>query len=269
MLSARLRNLARLTRAASGLRGKLGVMRVVLAGQRPRSADSARAVQVPMKALGGDVIGVRPGTSDLYNASWYYLDGLHLPAAELRDRDLRQICELGSNIGAALTALALRYPGARLLGVEPDPGNAAMARANTRRLGDRCRVVEAGIWDANTDLVVDTSSQHGQHGFTVRPREAGDPPSATSIHALTVDSVLDEHMPDGDIDYMHMTIEGTEPRVLGAGGRWVERTRALRVELHPYGDFEAPRCIELLERLGYEAWTDPALPDKWVHAVRR
>ena len=35
-------------------------------------------------------------------------------------------------------------------------------------------------------------------------------------------------MPDGPIDYVHMTIEGTEPRVLAAGGAWTARIRSLR-----------------------------------------
>ena len=43
-------------------------------------------------------------------------------------------------MGAALTALAVRYPGATLLGVEPDPGNAALAARNVAAFGDRCKV---------------------------------------------------------------------------------------------------------------------------------
>jgi FkbM family methyltransferase len=223
-----------------------------------------------MKALDGRWLWVRPGTSDLRNAGYYYEGGLFLPPPELAGDQLRCIVELGSNMGAALTALAVRYPEATLLGVESDPGNAELAARNVAPFGDRCKVVEAGIWDTEADLVVDRDTRYGEHGFTVRPRTEGDPAELAGIRALSVDSVLSEHVPGGEeVDYAHMTIEGTEPRVLAAGGDWPERVRSLRVEAHPEIDYPASACVSDLEALGYRAWPDPELPEKWVFAVRR
>jgi len=264
-VAERLRNLASLLRVAAGLRGRLRVLEVL---SRRGAGKSGDPVEVPMKALGGRPLAVRPGTSDIYNAAWYYLDEIYLPAPELRDRELARICELGSNMGAALCALAVRYPQAQLLGAEPDPSTAALAARNVAQFDDRCEVVQTGIWDANVALVFEPSARYGSHGLAVRPREAGDDESLTGIQAVTVDALLREHMPKGQIDYMHVSIEGSERQVLAAGGEWVKRVGCLRVELQPQVDYGAEECIAQLEALGYRAFTDAELPGKWVHALR-
>ena len=267
-VTAYARSLANQLGVARGARGKLAVLRVVAAGRasQPREAP----VPVEMKALDGQRLYVRPGTSDLRNAGYYYHGDLYLPPPEVAGDELRRIVELGSNMGAALTALAVRYPAATLVGVEPDPGNASLAARNVAAFGDRARILEAGIWDADADLVVERDTRYGEHGFSVRPRTPEDPEGMPGIKALGIDSVLAESLPDGDqVDYMHMTIEGTEPRVLSAGGKWPERVRSLRVEAHPELDYSAEACIADLEALGYRAWPDHRLPEKWIYAVRR
>jgi FkbM family methyltransferase len=262
------RSLAAQLAVAKGPSGKLAVLRVIAAGRR--GATDRAPVGVAMKALGGRELYVRPGTSDLRNAAYYYDLELFLPAPELAGEELRCIVELGSNMGAALTALAIRYPTAALLGVEPDPGNAALAARNVAPFGDRSRVVEAGIWDTDADLVVDRDTRYGEHGFSVRPRTGSDPAGLAGIRARSIDSVLAEHLPGGEqVDYLHLTIEGTEPRVLAAGGAWPARVRSLRVEAHPELGYPPAACVADLEELGYRAWPDSELPQKWVFAVRR
>jgi hypothetical protein len=255
-------------RAAQGLRGAARVLRVVIAKRVGGAGHEADPVEVPMKALGGGPILVRPGTSDLRNTTYYYSEHLYLPPPQLVDEDLRQICELGSNMGAALTALAHRYPAARLFGVEPDAGNAMVASRNVARFGDRVAVIEAGIWDSVAELVVDRETRYGEHGFMVRERRGGDGPEASGITALSLDTLLARHMPDGIVDYAHMTIEATEPRVLKAGGEWPRRVRSMRVEAHPEFGYPATELVADLERLGYEAWPDRTHPDKWVYGLK-
>jgi FkbM family methyltransferase len=258
-------------RAAAGLRGKLQVIRTIASGRawKGRGGEAPAPVAVPMKALGGSALLVRPGTSDLINAAAYQAFDLYLPAPQIRGEDLACICELGSNIGAALSALARRYPSATLVGVEPDEANLQIARANLAGLEERCTLIRSGIWDESVELVVTEETGRGAHGLTVRPRREGDPPELPSFGALTIDALLEAHLPGRTVDYMHVSIEGTEPRVFAAGGDWPERVRSLRVELHPYYGFRAEDCLALLQALGYVAWPDAERPDKWVYALRR
>jgi FkbM family methyltransferase len=221
-----------------------------------------------MKGLGGDPIFVRPGTSDLDNAADYLDLGIHFPPPEIASQDLRRIAELGSNMGAALTGLAVAYPRAELLGVEPDPGNLAVAGANLARFGDRARLIRAGIWDEDCALVIQPDERN-EHGLVVRPATDREADDEGLVPARTIDSVLAERWPDdGPIDYLHVSIEGSERRAFAAQGSWPSRVRSLRVELHPYFGYEAQECIGQLEAHGYRAWRAPSPPDKWIFAVR-
>lgn len=264
-----MQHLVHLLSLAHGPRGKLLAFFVWVRGIIGKLLDHpARApVGVPMKALDGGLIWIRPGTSDLANVVAYYRHSLQLPPPEVREGDLRQICELGSNIGASLAALGTVYPHARLLGIEPDGENVALARRNLARFGGRGEVVEAAIWDESTPLRIDRSTGQGEHGYVVTAGEASDDLEG-SLEALSIDALLDRHMPGVEIDYIHVSLEGTEERAFAAGGEWPRRVRSLRVELHPYFDYTAARCIGQLEALGYRAWVAPDLPDKWVYAVR-
>jgi hypothetical protein len=266
-LGERVARVRRLIRAGDGARGKLAVAKVVLSGRSGSPDGPPAPVEVPMKALDGDSIFVRPGTTDLDNATDYLTLGIHLPPPEIASQDLRRLAELGSNMGAALTGLGLAYPNAELLGVEPDPGNLAVAAANVARFGGRAKLIRAGIWDENCSLVIDADDKN-EHGLVVRPAAEGDPPEGL-VPARTIDSVLSERWPGFEsIDYVHVTIEGSEPTAFAAPGSWPDRVRSLRVELHPYFGYGAAECIGQLEALGYRAWVAPSPPDKWVFATK-
>ncbi|MFN8113676.1 MAG: hypothetical protein U0R51_10825 [Solirubrobacterales bacterium] len=202
------------------------------------------------------------------NAVGYYGKHIQMPPPGLPEPGF--IVELGTNCGVALTALGIAYPGARLLGVEADPVNVAAARKNTARFGERCEVVEGAVWDETTELVLVESAEHGSHGTSVRAAEPGDPSGWTRMSGSTIDDLFARHVPaDVQVGYMHVSIEGAEPRVFAAGGAWPGRVESLRVELHPYFGYTAAECIPQLEELGYRAWEAPDPPSKWVFAVRR
>ena len=171
-------------------------------------------------------------------------------------------------MGAALAALGVAYPEARLLGVEPDVENLRIARVNLERFGDRGQLVGAAIWDRNDQLAVERN-EVGSHGITIgvaAPTGGGE----VTVPGLTIDQLLERHVPrDEDIDYMHVTIEGSEPRVFAAGGLWPRRVRSLRVEVHPYYGYTTEECCRQLGELGYRAWPCPTPPGKWVFAIRR
>ncbi len=258
------RQTALATEAAQGWRGDLQAIQVALAGQlsgRGRGPEAAPA-PVSMKELGGRELLVRPGTSDLVNAAGDYLDRIHLPPPEIPPGEIRQIVELGCNTGSAMASFAVRFPQARILGVEPDPRNAGLARRNVARFRGRCEVVEAAIWDDDGELIVEGDTAFG---YTVRPGEPGDPPAATRVAATTIDALLERHMPEGEIDFLYMTIEGAESRVLRAGGRWVDRVRCIRLDWGRGGD----PCRDELERHGFESRLEIGGAGVWTVGVRR
>jgi FkbM family methyltransferase len=179
---------------------------------------------------------------------------------------MRQICELGSNVGVALAGLAHGYPGARVLGVEPDPANAALARANTAAFEGRCTVIEAAIWDHEADLVVEGDRADA---LTVRELRESDPPEIATVRGRTVESILAEHMPEGPIDYVHVNVEGTERLILTPGAAWPERVQSIKVEVYPQHGFGTDDCLQALERLGFDAWLEPEWWGGYGLGIRR
>lgn len=195
--------------ASESLTGRLRVVRILVSSRFPKArAGAAEPVPVPMR--GGLTLHLRPGTTDLVNASSYLARAIHRPPPEASE--VRRIVELGTNIGAGLSALASEHPNAELVGVEPDAANIAVARRNTAPFGDRVRLINAAVWDEDTELVVSDEEGAGAHGLTVRAASENDPPNLTRMKGRTIDSLLDEAFPGETVDYVHITIEGTEPR---------------------------------------------------------
>ncbi len=261
---SRLRVLGAKLAAGKGLRGKISVVRA-LTRERWSATEHRDVIAVPMTKLDGERIYVRPQTTDLSNAASYVANGIHRPPPSVGD--LRRIVELGTNMGAGLTALALEYPEAELVGIEPDEGNLAIAALNTARFGDRVRLIKGAIWDREADLVFDPEIEAGEHGFAVRNARPSDE-GVRRLRALTVDALIELAFPGEEIDYMHVTIEGSESRVFAAGGAWPERVRSLRAEAHPYFGYPVEKCVAQLQSLGYRAEPVPRPPDKWVFATR-
>lgn len=267
-IGSRVRLVSRTLSCVAGPRAALRALGVLAQRRQRQAAAVDRAVPIAMRACGGGELLVRPGSSDLLNAVAYYGEGSEAPPPGVDEP--ATIVELGTNCGVVLTALAYRYERARLIGVEADAGNVAMARRNLERFGTRATVVHGAVWDESVELVVDTSASAGEHGFLVRPGAPGDPPGLQRLRGVTVDEVLDRELPGEDpIEYMHISIEGSEPRVLAAGGRWVARVRSLRVEVHPYFGYGPQQCIAQLEGLGFRAHAAEHPPETWVFGYAR
>ena len=203
--------------AASGLVGKARVFRAKATGILHRGAlgPSAEPFAIPMRELGGKDLYIRPATTDLLMAVIDYRGGTHLPPAEVASESMNLIVELGANAGGALSGLAERYPDARLLGAEPSADNARVARQNVERLGGRAEIVETAIWDSQCELeLIDGES----FGFMVREAAPDSKAGTPRIPATTRRAPLRACSPGEVIDFMLMTIEGAERRVLQAGG---------------------------------------------------
>lgn len=251
--------------AAEGARAKLGVLRVLAAGRLSKGPQAS--VAVVFRGMGGTPLHLRPGTTDLINATAYLARRIYDPPPEVTE--LRRVVELGSNMGAGLAALAAQNPEAELVGVEPDPRNIEAARRNLTPFGNRVRTIHAAAWPRDRMLAVAPDESAGAHGLTVQESTDDDGSGPPPLRGRTIDSLLAEAFPDGEIvDYMHVTIEGSERAVFAAGGDWPLRVRSLRVEVHPYFDYLTEECIGQLEELGFTARPVISPPDKWVFAVR-
>ncbi len=102
-----------------------------LARIRRHTGSEGRVVRVRLRELGGRAMAIRPSTSDVDTIWGTFAGRYHRPPAEALDRDLLLIWDLGANIGLTMADLAVRHPRARIVGLEMDAENAALARENT------------------------------------------------------------------------------------------------------------------------------------------
>jgi hypothetical protein len=232
----------------SGLRSKAAMTRLLaaeafLGEQYQAAADTA--VQVRVRELGGNVVWLRPRSTDRL-ALEFADEGYHLPPAALTG-PVRHVAVFGANIGLLTADLADRYPQARLLGVEPDHDNALLARRNLTRLGGRCVLKEAAVW--YRDQTLDLNWELDAWGQIVTGPAPGSGSAVRVRHLDAVDAanLLAAFAGAAPVDYLLVNIESAWYEML-RHGRWTENVRCIKIEIQDHYD----EAVCLLEALGYQ-----------------
>jgi FkbM family methyltransferase len=169
----------------------------------------------------------------------------------------KRILDLGANIGMAAIYLNMIFPGAEFICLEPDPRNVPLLRKNLELNGVKAKVIEAAVaatagqlklrFDENpTCSALESSTMH-------------DLAHTVSVLVQTVPEVMAE-AGWGEIDLVKIDIEGTEDELLGKNNSWLERTKAVIMEIHPstteerIASYLRPFHLEL-RRIGFK--TEP------------
>jgi FkbM family methyltransferase len=218
----------------------------------PAEAGMSSAARLRLRPLGGREVLVRPGTSDIGTLWGTFARHYHLPPAELGIPGT--IWDLGANIGLTMAHFAQLFPRARVLGVELDDDNVALARRNVAAWSDRCQVIHAAVWPSDGEV-----RYRGWPGGTSNYQVTGTG-EGTLVRAVSIAELVREH--GGGVDYLKVDVEGAERELLRDGDGWAEAVRCLKVELH--GDYGVQECEADLRRLGFEARQDP---DHWACVV--
>jgi hypothetical protein len=138
-------------------------------------APRPKTLRISTRNMGRDVL-LRSHTTDIAvfceMANQAYR---HLPLLP----DVRTVLDLGANIGLAARWLNVRYPGARIVCVEPEPGNVQVLRENVRHLD--ATVLEACVGGHARHVGLVTST--GEFGYRIS-REPGGIPVVTMLNVL-------------------------------------------------------------------------------------
>lgn len=241
-----LRRAANLSRIASDARSVRVLLRL-LDDDAPHASQLERPREsVRLRPLGGRSVVLRPGTSDAQVVWDTFLGRYHRPPEPPRPAD-RMIWDLGSNIGLTIADLAVRHRAARIVGVEMDPQNAAIARANVAPWSERCELLTGAVWPHGGSVRYAGNSDQA-FGFHI---DAG--AGAMTAAAISLDALL-ERGGGGEVDFVKMDIEGAEREVLRENTGWAAHVRRIKVEVHdPY---DVATCVADLERLGFRARSD-------------
>jgi FkbM family methyltransferase len=191
--------------------------------------------RVTMRSFGGPIY-LRSHTSDISVLKEQLL-GDSYGAIERCAPQVRSILDLGANTGLAARWLLHRHPGARLVCVEPEPGN---VRVLERNLAGTGAVIVAACVGARERRVMLTTST-GEWGYRMRDTPDGD------IPVVLMDWLLG-HFPGDTVDVLKCDIEGAE-RELFRDAPWAERVRFAAVECHGLaGEAILPDGWRIVER---------------------
>lgn len=137
------------------------------------------------------------------------------------------ILDLGVNVGFASLYFANRFPGANIIGLEPNKENYYMACKNTRDYKN-VQIIHGAIW-SSTEKVFILDKGFGEASFMVSDKsELGD----ETIPAFSIPDLLSQYnMAAADI--IKIDIEGSEKEIFEHGFEaWIPKTKIIIVETH-------------------------------------
>ncbi len=198
---------------------------------------TARAAVGATLPLGdGETIRVRRGTSDLEVVRQVWRDEQYVIPQDEQVARLKRfeaairsrgkvpvIVDAGVNIGAAAIWFAREWPDARVVAVEPDAANVAMARKNCAS-HDRIEIVEAAIGGEGGFVAV--NSEVEAYAVTTKRADSG-------CRVVTVDDCV-ATVEGGELFAVKVDIEGFEDDLFAANTGWLDRAALVYIEPHDH-----------------------------------
>lgn len=208
-----------------------------------RSTPPGR-VPISVRALDGRCVELRSGTNDAEVAVATFAGRFHLPPTELSV--IGSIWDIGAHAGLTTAHFAELYAGAQVVGVEPHPGNFALAQANVAPYADRCTLLQSAVWISDGRVGLEGKAGH-EDGYRVSGTL-----STMEVEAISLNTMLIRH---GAPDYVKVDVEGAERELLNDATEWSSSVRCISVECHP--PYSLTSCVADLERLGFDTITFP------------
>ena len=192
--------------------------------------------EVSLVSCGGPVV-IRSHSTDISVLRELLLGGTYQVASGLMASS-STIVDLGSNTGLAARWLQAHHPGAKVLCVEPEAGNASLLEENLKRSDSASDVYRACIGSVKRSVQLKSSS--GSWGFEMV--EAGEA-DGELIRVITMDDVLHDHGWN-TVDLLKCDIEGAERELFEGCADWIQCVHLVVVECH--ADFHAEDCFNLI-----------------------
>jgi FkbM family methyltransferase len=213
---------------AASLRDFVDLMRARLSLSKvgPLVARTPRIVDVRLRSFGAPV-SLRTHSTDISVLKELVLARSYESVVAHAPPGTAAIVDLGANTGLVTRWLARRFPGARFLAVEPEPGNLVLLRRNLAGLGERVAI--AGVCAGARPRRVTLASSTGSWGFTMRDAAGDD--SEASVAVVPIGDLLDEHGFE-HVDVLKCDVEGAERELFEDAARWLGRVDVAVVECH-------------------------------------
>jgi FkbM family methyltransferase len=170
---------------------------------------------------------LRLGSTDWLVLEEIYFHGEYDAILRQQLSGVRQIVDLGANVGFSVRFWRQHFPDAKVTAVEPDPGNLEVLKRNCGT-DPNVQVVQACVAGSARTVQIDRSQ--GEWAIRMTDKENG---GGLAVKALPLTQVLSETGMEGFIDVLKCDIEGAEAEVFADCREWIGRVQSLVLELHP------------------------------------
>ena len=153
--------------------------------------------------------------------------------AEFLDSEKVKLCvDVGANVGRYSKALRERFPGARIVSVEPSPANAAGLREHFAD-DPKLEVVEAALAEEE-GMVTLFADLPGSSKASLTRRELGHFDvsfgHADEVRAIRFENLWRDSLEGGDVDLLKLDVEGHELEALLGAGEAIKSVKVVQFE---------------------------------------
>jgi FkbM family methyltransferase len=175
-------------------------------------------------------VTIRPGTSDLHCLGKVFVDYEYVIPFKTNPR---LIVDAGANIGLATLFFSSKFPGTKIIAIEPELSNYNLLVRNCSGMTN-VTPWHAAVWSTDTSLQI-VNPDAEKWAYTVTAGTL----NGSGIKALTIPQILAQSGHD-TIDILKLDIEGAERELFRDGcEEWLPRVKMIIIELH---DRHAPGC---------------------------
>ena len=178
----------------------------------------------------------RPDTSDI--TVFYQIFGHREYRCLDHVQNPKLIIDCGANVGYSAAYFLSRFPGVKLIAIEPDRYNYATLRDNLSPY-ENWEAINSGVWVKSTGLVMSESgSGSGEEwGRQVREARHGEIAQMTAVNMADV-------IGDQRVGILKIDIEGAEDLIFQSHVPWLSQIDNVTIEIHSqWGAREIPKIL--------------------------
>ena len=147
--------------------------------------------------------------------------------------DVSVVVDAGANVGYASLWFAHRFPGARIVALEPDRSSFRQLTINCRGM-KQCALIEGALWSHDGTIGLQMTEEDGKPLPHMARQTWESAEGLRQVPAMSVTSLM-ERLELDHIDIFKIDIEGAEREVFGAGDRsWIDKVRVFIIEIHEF-----------------------------------
>jgi FkbM family methyltransferase len=185
-------------------------------------------------------LAARGDSSDLSVFSAVFLRRAYACLDHVRSPEL--ILDCGANVGYSSAYFLTRFPGCRVVAVEPDADNFEIMRRNLKPYGDRVQLVHAAVWSQPAKLSIQELPYRDGRAWSRQVRECL-PGERPTVRGVDVGTLLRESG-CSRISILKVDVEGAEAVIFSQDcGAWLDRADNIAIELHDDSSFGAASAI--------------------------